>query len=356
MKVLALNSSPRSQGQSKTELMLSHLVEGMKKAGAEVEVVNLREKKIKPCSGCFACWTKTPGVCIHKDDMSAELFDKYRLSDMAVFASPLYHYSLNSVMKKFIERTLPMNEPFFVKHQGRTHHPVRYPYPKTVILSVAGFHEPEIFGPLSVWANYVYKHVLAAEIYRPGAEAMAAARHGKKVKEILAATVQAGKELTETGQISSETMDKICQQSISDLDNWSVVANLVWKTCIAEGITIKEFEGRRIVPRPDDIQSFMQIMAMAFNPEAAGEIKACIKFVFSGEVAGVCHLAIENGRIRGLAGDPETADLTVYTPFETWMDILTGKADGPALFLENKYSAEGDIDLLADLGRIFGRA
>ena len=163
MKVLALNSSPRSQGQSKTELMLSHLAEGMKEAGADVEVVNLREKKIKPCNGCFACWTKTPGVCIHKDDMSAELFDKYRRSDMAVFASPLYHYSLNSVMKKFIERTLPMNEPFFVEHQGRTHHPVRYPYPKTVILSVAGFHEPEIFGPLSVWANYVYKHVLAAE-------------------------------------------------------------------------------------------------------------------------------------------------------------------------------------------------
>ncbi|MBS0014281.1 MAG: NAD(P)H-dependent oxidoreductase [Desulfobacterales bacterium] len=355
MKVLALNSSPRSQGQSKTELMLSHLVEGMKKAGAEVEIVNLREKKIKPCTGCFACWTKTPGICIHKDDMSAELFDKYRRSDMSVFASPLYHYSLNSVMKKFIERTLPMNEPFFVKHQGRTHHPVRYPYPKTVILSVAGFHEPEIFGPLSAWANYVYKDVLAAEIYRPGAEAMAAARHGKKVKEILAATVKAGKELTETGRISSETLDKVGRQSIGDLDNWSVVANLVWKTCIAEGITIKEFEERKIVPRPDDIQSFMQIMAMAFNPEAAGQIKACIRFVFSGGVAGCCHLAIENGRVQGHAGDPETADLTVYTPFETWMDILTGKADGSALFLENKYRAEGDIDLLADLGRIFAR-
>jgi putative sterol carrier protein len=288
--------------------------------------------------------------------MSTELFDKYRQSDMVVFASPVHHYTLNSVMKKFIERTLPMNEPFFVEHKGRTHHPVRYPYPKTVILSVAGFHEPEIFGPLSAWANYVYKDVLAAEIYRPGAEAMAAARHGKKVKEIFAATVQAGKELVETGRVSSETMEKVCQQSIGDLDNWSVVANLVWKTCIAEGITIKEFEERKIIPRPDDITSFMQIMSMAFNREAAGDMKACIKFDFSGQVNETCHLTIENGRVRGYEGDPEKADLTVYTPFETWMDILTGKADGPQLFMENKYRTEGDIDLLADLGRIFGRS
>ena len=44
MKILALNSSPRSGGQSKTELMLKSLVEGMREAGAEVEVVDLREK------------------------------------------------------------------------------------------------------------------------------------------------------------------------------------------------------------------------------------------------------------------------------------------------------------------------
>ena len=46
MKILSINSSPRSGGQSKTKLMLDHLVEGMQEAGAEVEVVNLREKKI----------------------------------------------------------------------------------------------------------------------------------------------------------------------------------------------------------------------------------------------------------------------------------------------------------------------
>ena len=70
MKVLALNSSPRGGGQSKTEMMLTPLVEGMRDAGAEVEVANLREKKIKNCIGCFTCWTKTPGECVHKDDIT----------------------------------------------------------------------------------------------------------------------------------------------------------------------------------------------------------------------------------------------------------------------------------------------
>ena len=61
MKVLALNSGPRSDAESYTILMLNHLVEGMRKAGADVEVIHLREKKIRNCIGCFTCWTKTPG-------------------------------------------------------------------------------------------------------------------------------------------------------------------------------------------------------------------------------------------------------------------------------------------------------
>ena len=48
--------------------MLTPLVEGMQDAGAEVEVIELRRKTIKNCIGCYTCWTKTPGKCIHKDD------------------------------------------------------------------------------------------------------------------------------------------------------------------------------------------------------------------------------------------------------------------------------------------------
>ncbi len=115
MKALALNSSPRGGGQSKTEIMLTALVKGMRDAGAEVEVINLREKTVKYCSGCYSCWTKTPGVCIHKDDMTKELFPKFLESDLAILATPLYHFTVNANMKAFIERTLPILQPFLVQ-------------------------------------------------------------------------------------------------------------------------------------------------------------------------------------------------------------------------------------------------
>lgn len=49
-KVLALNSSPRSDAESYTFMMLDQLVEGMREAGADVEVVNLRKKKSRIAS------------------------------------------------------------------------------------------------------------------------------------------------------------------------------------------------------------------------------------------------------------------------------------------------------------------
>ena len=99
MKIFAINSSPRSRGQSKTDLMLNQLVEGMRDAGARVEVVNLREKNIKNCIGCYTCWTKTPGKCLHKDDMTHELYQKWQESDLVVYATPLYNYAVNATLK-----------------------------------------------------------------------------------------------------------------------------------------------------------------------------------------------------------------------------------------------------------------
>ena len=208
MKILALNSSPRGDGESKTELMLNSLVEGMRAAGAEVEVVDLRNKTVKNCAGCFSCWTKTPGTCIHKDDMTQELFPKWLASDMVVYASPLYHYTVNAEMKAFIERTLPVLEPFFLQHNGRTYHPLREKSPKIVILSVAGFPDDAVFDPLSSWVNFIFggyhpdEHALVAEIYRPMAEALTTPYFKEKAADILDATQQAGREIITTGRVS----------------------------------------------------------------------------------------------------------------------------------------------------------
>jgi len=52
-------------------------------------------------------------------------------------------------------------------------------------------------------------------------------------------------------------------------------------------------------------------------------------------------------------GTAENPDLTIKAPFEVWMDIITGKADGTQMLMEGKYQAEGDISLLMKMGQLF---
>ena len=40
-------------------------------------------------------------------------------------------------------------------------------------------------------------------------------------------------------------------------------------------------------------------------------------------------------------------------PFEVLVDIVTGKGEGREMFMEGKYEAEGNIELL-DMSKLFG--
>ncbi len=358
MKVLALNSSTRPDEQSKTAMMLARLVDGMREAGAEVEKINLRDKKIRYCICCYHCMTTTPGQCIHKDDMSKELFPRWLESDLCVYGTPLFYHTVNAPMKAFLERTFPVCEPFLYEKDGRWHHPVRQQPPAAVFLSVCGFPSLSAFDALSHYANFLYggeedRRVLWAEIYRNGAEGMVS--NPRKMSIIMDATHQAGRELVETKGVSPETMAVITQTIGTDVGMITDVANSAWQTCIDEGITLPEFQKRQMIPRPVTIRAFMGLMRMGFNSEAARNRDAVIQFIFSGgDVEGECFMALAKGTLTTRDGRAPEADLTIKTPFHTWMDILTGKADGQALFAEGKYQADGDVNLLMDMKKLFG--
>ncbi|MBW2657150.1 MAG: NAD(P)H-dependent oxidoreductase [Deltaproteobacteria bacterium] len=357
MKVLALNSSARTGGQSKTKLMLSHLVEGMHEAGADVDVVNLREKNIKNCAGCFSCMTKTPGKCVLKDDMTGELFPKWLESDLIIYATPLFHHTVNATMKTFIERTFPICEPFLLEREGRWVHPLRRNHPAAVVLSVCGFPAMSAFSALTHYAKFLFeeqeKGRLWAEIYRPAAEFMY--RNVDKQKDILDATRQAGRELVEAHRVSPGTLARIEQPLSDNLSDFAKITNCMWGTCIAEGITKKKFAKEDMIPRPDSIETFMLLMPMGFNPERAGDTKATLQFEFTGSVEGSCHLIISDGTIKAREGKSEKPDLVIKTPFDVWMDIQTGKADGGQMFMEEKYKAEGDMDVFWNMSKCFGQ-
>jgi putative sterol carrier protein len=109
------------------------------------------------------------------------------------------------------------------------------------------------------------------------------------------------------------------------------------------------------MPRPDSISTFMRILSMGFNSEGAGDARAVLQFDFSGSVAGQCHLTIADGAIAYSEGPAGKADLTIKTPFDVWIDIMSGKADGAQMLMQGRYTAEGNTDLLLKMGQWFGR-
>jgi multimeric flavodoxin WrbA len=206
MHILALNSSPRGKETSKTELVLQKFLEGARRAGATADTLYLRDYRIRHCLGCFGCWFQTPGRCIQVDDMTGELYDRFLAADIAVLASPLYHYNLNARMKTFIERTLPMIKPTFVDHGAKTGHPLRVEHmPLIVALSVCAFPEQENFKALSLNLKMIFGQALIAEVYRHSSEFMAIPQLAPQVAEVLAAVAQAGDEVVRLGRVEAGT-------------------------------------------------------------------------------------------------------------------------------------------------------
>jgi multimeric flavodoxin WrbA len=358
MKVLALNSSPRKSGQSKTELMLQHLTEGMQEAGAVVDKVDLRKKTIKPCIGCYTCWSKTPGQCLHNDDMRRELFPLWQTADVVVYATPLYHHTVNALMKTFLERTLPAIEPFLIPGTGRWSHPLRYRHPDVVALSVAGFPSDTAFEALSNYMHYLCgdKIRLVAEIYRNGSEFLTKPFCQSRMHDVLAATRQAGRELVRDRSVSADTQQRIRQPLLDEPEAMARLAYLAWKSMIASGMTPEVFESNDRLPRPRSMEDVLLLMRLGFDPDAAGELDAVVQFEFSGKVDGVCHLGIRGRAITTRTGAAVQPNLVIRSPFDTWVAIQDGALDGAQAFMEGAYTAEGDMDLLPRLGSLFGRS
>lgn len=101
MKVCIVNSSPRVNGNC--EALCQQFSDGAKEAGHAVEVINLREKQIHPCLGCYGC--RNTHVCVRKDDMQ-DILPKLIEADVIVLASPVYFYSVSGQMKVMIDRCI----------------------------------------------------------------------------------------------------------------------------------------------------------------------------------------------------------------------------------------------------------
>lgn len=212
MKILAINGSPRGTGHN-TYIMVEEFLKGARKAGAETEHILLAGKKINHCIGCFTCWTKTPGVCVFKDDMTELLEKMSGKFDALVLATPLYVDNISGLLKNFLDRSIPTADPHFSKDRnGESVHMMREDEKGRKLIAIAncGFPEQTHFEVLKVLFRRMARNFhaeLAGEIYRGEGELL-------KSKSLLLLPIlyrykkllqRCGKEFVEQGRFSDES-------------------------------------------------------------------------------------------------------------------------------------------------------
>ena len=236
MKITAFNGSPKAE-RGNTHVMVEEFLRGAGEAGAESENVFLAKKEIKPCMGCYACWAKTPGVCVQKDDM-AELLSKFIASDVIVFATPLYVDNVTGIMKTFMDRLIPLGDPHIEKDEkGECRHPQRYPKSRMMaVISNCGFPEQSHFQVLRLYFRRVARNMhseVIAELYRSAGGLLTIGDPRlqpfiESYKELLR---KAGREVVEHMRLSDETMAQLERPLIpapNYVDIYIKEANKVW--------------------------------------------------------------------------------------------------------------------------------
>ena len=96
-------------------------------------------------------------------------------------------------------------------------------------------------------------------------------------------------------------------------------------------------------------------MAAAFKSQAAGNLRATIQFVISGEDPGTHHLVIENGTCTYHEGPAQNPTVTINAPDTIWRDVTLGQLDATKAFMTGKIKAKGDMGLLMKLPNLFSR-
>ncbi len=107
MKILVLNGSPK-RDKSDTMHITRAFLDGMREAAPqEIRVIDIIDRHIEYCTGCFACM-RNGGTCIHDDDMR-DILEGILSSDLLIWNFPLYCYGMPAPLKALLDRTLPLS-------------------------------------------------------------------------------------------------------------------------------------------------------------------------------------------------------------------------------------------------------
>jgi putative NADPH-quinone reductase len=236
MQVLAVNSSPH-KAKGNTEQLLAPFIEGLRTGGAAVEQRYLADYEINFCKGCFGCWTSAPGRCTGFSDGMDELLPDFLNADMVVLAFPLYFYGFPAQLKAFIDRLLPIAEPWMVPHPslpGLTTHPRRAAKPaKLFFISTAGLPEFVHFRSLTASIEHLCEMLemeLSGMALLPAAGLLHTPQLAQAAEARLALLREAGRELGQGRALPMEMKQALASELAPGLSQaYNENANAYWQ-------------------------------------------------------------------------------------------------------------------------------
>jgi multimeric flavodoxin WrbA len=139
-------------------------------------------------------------------------------ADILVFAAPVYLDGIPGPLKTFLDRTIPLMEPFFEIRDGHTRHPARGKTPdngKIVLISNCGFWEMDNFDPmlqhLKAFAKNAHRE-FAGALLRPHGIVLKNMIRAGRADDVIAAAKEAGRQLVRQGKINNETLKTISRE------------------------------------------------------------------------------------------------------------------------------------------------
>ena len=100
MKIIGIAGSLRPK--SNTRQYVKSALKVLAAKDFETELISLRGKEIKPCTGCYDCVKK--GYCTIEDDDFADILDKMRTAEGLILGSPVYLSSVVPQMMALLAR------------------------------------------------------------------------------------------------------------------------------------------------------------------------------------------------------------------------------------------------------------
>ncbi|MBI9102856.1 MAG: flavodoxin family protein [Spirochaetales bacterium] len=176
--------------------------------GHEIIVFDANEDPIAHCLGCFGCWIKTPGICVHTKDRGGDFLKSAIRGDYILRITKITFGGYSSSLKNYTDRLIPLLHPYFMRLAGEMHHRPRYSrYPELLTIGWgAACPEEEATFKKLYKANLLnfFERGAGQPLILPGNEAAWENKSGGEIESKTGRTAEWLSEKIGTGNIKQE--------------------------------------------------------------------------------------------------------------------------------------------------------